>query len=335
MGYSRELSWSLTRAKTLRDCPRAAWFAYYAQGEPAYAERAATLRHLVTLPMAAGAAVDYVIARALREWRDEGRLLKNLPAAGVRLLRKQAANSRASAGGVAAGTRPWPQVGASSLPPFQHDVYGYDLGRRYEASMEERVARCLATFERSEVWRRLRRSDPTGWHPLSRLWECPIPRLVTREGLKVWANVDFAMRDRGGVFVLDWKTGKETPQAVEEARAQLVVYAMWACKNFHVPPERVRVQAVWLQGEARWCPDQVGRDEMEAVARRVREEASAEEALVMAQRNAEGRVLRVYAGIEGFPPRPSSRGCLTCRFRELCPEGKEACVHVTSSAKVA
>ena len=327
MGYSRELSWSMTRAKTLRDCPRAAWFTYHVQGEPAYAERASTLRHLVTLPMAAGSAVDYVIARALKAWRDEGRVLKNLPAAGVRLIHRQRADSIAVAEGIAGGGR-WRPSSTTRLAPLQHDVYGYDLGHRYEASMEERVAGCLATFERSGVWRRLRRSDSRTWHPLSRLGECPIPSLTTKGGMKVWTNVDFAMGGRQGAVVLDWKTGRETPQAVEDARAQLAVYALWACKHFHVLPEKVKVQAVWLQEEARWKPERVGYEELEIAARRVREEAAAEAVLVSAQANAEGQVLRYRAQIEDFPPRASSRGCLPCRFRELCVEGQDSCRHV-------
>ena len=327
MGYAKELSWSFSRAKALSECPRSAWFLYWSQGEPKYAERVATLRQLTTLPTAAGAAVDYVIARALKAWRDDRVVLEGLPAVGVGMLRRQRAESDRAAGAIALGGK-WRATKEAWLPPFQDHVYAYDLGSRYEADMEERVARCLANFESSEVWLRLRESDTTTWQPFSKLDKSPIPSISIGDGLTVWSSIDFAMGDSKGAVVLDWKSGNESAQAVEAAKDQLIVYAAWACRHFGLEPEEVSVQAVWLQREPKWCPEPSNPTELIGLTKRIEAETAAEKALVAPQTNARGRVLRYHAQFEKFPPRPSSRGCLQCRFRELCPEGTEACGHV-------
>ena len=124
-----------------------------------------------------------------------------------------------------------------------------------------------------------------------------------------------------GRWCLDWKTGRETPQAAEDARAQLAVYALWACRRFRVPPERVRVQAVWLQGDGRWRPERVKRGELAAAARRVREEAAVEAALVSAQANVEGQVPPLPRADRGLSAATELSGVLAVPLQGALPRG--------------
>lgn len=327
MGYAKELSWSLTRSKATSECPRGTWFQYFVRGERDLEGRAYALRDLTTLPMAAGSAVDYVIARAMKAFRDQGEVIPRLPDVGVRLLRRQLLNSRAVVPEIQRGGR-WDRSSGKWMPPLVHHYYRLDVGEEYVQRMEARVAACLHEFERGEVWRRIRTADVAGWYPLSKLEECGVPSFIASIGLKVWAAVDFAMLDDGAAYVIDWKSGANSAKAQEEAQHQLAVYAMWACRQYGLYPERVMVQAVWLQAGSDWEPLVVDEEVVKAVAKRIRAEALAEEARLDVRRNVHGKPIRIWGRREDFPPAPSGRRCTECRFRELCPEGRAACDHL-------
>jgi CRISPR/Cas system-associated exonuclease Cas4 (RecB family) len=327
MGYARELSWSLTRSKAMAECPRGAWFQYFVRGEKDLEARAYALRDLTTLLMAAGSAVDYVIARAMRAFRDDGEVLPRLSDVGVRLLRKQVQNSLAVVSEIQSGGR-WDRSSGKWMPPLVHHYYGFDLGKEYMRRMEDRVATCLREFERGEAWERIRAADVAGWYPLSKLEECQVPSFFASIGLKVWAAVDFAMFVDGTAYVIDWKSGVDSPKAREDAQDQLAVYAMWACRHYGLYPDRVMVQAVWLQRKTEWKPIVVDENVVKAVAMRVRAEAKEEETRLDIRRNVHGKPIRIWGSREDFPTAPESRRCRDCSFRELCPDGRDACSHL-------
>jgi CRISPR/Cas system-associated exonuclease Cas4 (RecB family) len=329
--YDPAPCWSLTRARLLRECPRAFFLKYLVRGEPE-AERAAALKALAPLAVVAGQAVDRGIAHALAAWRDEGTLQTGLADEGERVLREAVARSPAAAKAVREGSL---RRSGADPPPLIHDYYGYDVGREHVERMVTRVAECLHRFECGGLWLVLRGLGPQRWAPLVSLGESEVTHFLTPQGLRVYAAHDLALQTHDRmVYVLDWKSGRRSPRAEEEAQAQLAVYAAWAAREYRVPLEWVRTQAVWLQepAGAEWLPESVPRERAKAVATRVLEEAAAEAARVEVRRSLRGVPIQATAHREAFPPRPDARRCLECPFRELCPEGQQECAHVGGHA---
>lgn len=330
MGYAKELSWSFTRSKSIAECPRGAWFQYYVSGEKDVAARAYALRDLTTLKMAAGSAVDLIISAALKAFRDDGEVKVGLADFGIRHLRKQLANSLQVVPEIQTGGR-WDRSSNKWMPPFVHHYYGLDLGDEAVRRMEDRIATCLSEFERGEVWERIRSVPPASWHPLNKVDENGgdrIPSFYSSIGLKIWSSIDFAMLDDGTVYVIDWKSGVPSRAARESAREQLAVYVMWACKHYGVRPEQVRVQAVWLSEGATWAPETVEEAALRSLAKRIKEEATAEEERLQIQRNIHGKPIQINGPRENFLPNPSTKRCVECRFREICSEGLRECSHL-------
>jgi len=284
--------------------------------------------------MAAGAAVDYVIGRAMKAHRDDGEALVGLATAGVRLFRRQIQNSLAVVPEIQNGGR-WDRSSGKWMPPLQHHYYGLDLGDEAVARMERRIVECLGEFESGAVWERIRRVSPAAWHPLGKMDGRDVPSFLTSCGVKVWSAVDFAMVDGDMAHVVDWKSGVPSPSAQEAARDQLAVYAMWACRHYGLRPERVQVQAVWLQAPTAWEPQTVDDVRLRSVAKRIKAEVAAEEARLEIRLNVRGRRVQRKAPRENFPPRPGTKRCVECRFRELCPEGQRECAHLQTTAALA
>lgn len=299
-------------------------------GEKDVQARVYALKDLTTLQMAAGSAVDYMIARAIRAFRENGELLPRLPDDGVQFIRQQLANSLAVIPEIQNGGR-WDRSSGRWMPPLQHHYYGLDIGREFEQRMEDRVATCLKNFEDGEHWEWIRSVPTKGWYPLSKLGECPVPSFQTKQGLKVWASIDFALLQNGTVFIIDWKSGGESSWALRDARDQLAVYAIWACRHYGLRPDSIMVEAVWLQSPNCMSLAKIDEEATRAVADRIKSEARREEELLRIMRNAYGKPIQIYADRERFPPTPNVRRCAECRFRELCPEGQQMCSHLLST----
>lgn len=64
--------------------------------------------------------------------------------------------------------------------------------------------------------------------------------------IPVYANFDFALRKPEQTTLFDWKTGKVTRWAEEDVNDQLHTYAAYAMEKWRVPPEEIKLVAVWL-----------------------------------------------------------------------------------------
>jgi hypothetical protein len=125
--------------------------------------------------------------------------------------------------------------------------------------------------------------------------------------VRVWVRVDLATRDSSGrLVVTDWKTN--LPGTEEDARFQILVYALWASQRFGCEPTDVVLQVVNLRtgSIAKFDPTDVV---LEDVLRRIKTEA---------------KHLRGMSHRERFPPHPSVENCTACRHLTQCNEGEAA-----------
>lgn len=321
MGRATRYSWSHSRSAALKECPRRAFYEYYSEGEPEDRD-CWKLKELTSLPMWAGSVVDFIITRALVEFQKSGSAKEGLAEFGVRHYWRGLERSPQIAEAMRERPRTKAERNGEPFRPLQHHYYRLDLGREYEVSMAGRVASCLSNFEGSETYDRIRSAGAAAWLPRTD----SVPSFAL-QGHTIYTALDFAFRDGDDLHILDWKSGYEGERATESATRQLGVYALYGIYELKHPLDRIHTQAVWLQGSADWQPERPSKDGLRAIRDGIIAEVQAEHGLLDV-REFPSRRREYRANRESFPTKPSSRTCLNCKFREICPEGAAACAHV-------
>ena len=320
MGICRYPSWSLTRSRTHVECPRKAFFEYYADGEPE-AYHCWNLKELVTLPMLAGEVVDLVIAASLRKVVKGEPFPTGISEVGVRTFERFRNASPRIVESMRIAARTAETRRSSPHKALQSDWYGLDLGEEYAARLREQVRRCLDNFQKSEVTKRVLHAGPASWGPFTRSMRTR-PNFEL-DGHRIYASFDFLFHNGNNIFILDWKSGAESRRAAEEADIQLAVYALYGISRHKKVPENVFVQPVWLQRESGWTPAATSMDQVKGTQDFIR-------------RDIERERLRIEIGDDGwtarkenFPAKPSTSKCTYCKYRQLCSEGQEVCSHIS------
>jgi len=330
MGVTRNISWSVTRSRTMADCPRQGFFEYYADGE-AESYAAWNLKELVTLPMLAGEVVDIVISAALKKVAKREPLPTNMADVGARNFRKFVEASPKIIASMRENARTADARRRSPYRPLQSDWYGLDLGKDYEQRLEKQVADCLLNFEKSEVLGRILAVDPVNWGPFTRSMRTrPYFEL---DGTRAYTSFDFYFTEADTLFILDWKSGKASQRQREAADSQLSVYALYGVHELIIPEDHIQVQAIWLQEDVAWQPHEVTSPALRACEQRIRSEVAQEISLLKMNEANKNRV-EYRADRADFPARPSGNKCAQCKYRELCPEGQVACSHIAGKADV-
>lgn len=327
VGTSRHLSWSITRSKLLAECPRLYFYEYFADGEPESYD-AWNLKELVTLPMLAGDVVDLVITSALKRVAKGEPLPTGLGPVGARNLQKFIDRSPVIVQAMRERARTAASRRASSYKPLVSDWYGLDYGKEYEEKLTSQVESCLSSFEKSEVLQRVVSVDPTAWGPFTRSLKVR-PFFEAENDIRAYTSFDFYFEEGGLLYILDWKTGRQSIATLEHADRQLAAYAIYGARNLSFPMDRIRIQAVWLDGPARWKPLQVSREQIDKVESSIKYEVAEEAAKLAIVEYGEEKLY--LADRRDFPANPSVKRCTQCKFRQICIEGRESCRHLDST----
>jgi len=133
------------------------------------------------------------------------------------------------------------------------------------------------------------------------------------DDIKVWVQLDFALRGAAGPTIYDWKTGKAD---VEATRRQLALYALYAQKRWEADPEHITLVEFNLNNgelfEHKPAPE-----DLAAVRERVASSSAAMKALLQ---DPEQNV----AQEESFALTDNEKACLRCPFRRVCPKWADA-----------
>jgi len=299
-----EFSWSVSRDRLFRMCERAYYYTYYGswggwdESADPMCRKLYILKNLQTLDMWAGSIVHETIAEALRRYALDRRAIT------VEELQSRA-RSKLRRGWVESVNREWER---SPKKTNLFELYygnGKSLPREVTDRLRERVYTALATFANSAVLESILATPYVNWRPVDRLDAFAV------DGLKVWAAVDFAFTDpQGATRILDWKTGAERP---DELRIQLGCYALYAIERWHVPPEAVRVAAVYLV-DAPKVQEQPVTPDLLAETRQFILDSAAE------MRARLDDPIGNTASEDSFPCTTERRWCRRCNFREVCPQ---------------
>lgn len=229
-----DFTWSLSRDGCFRTCPRRYYYHYYASWggweatAPERARRLYVLKKLKTASMWVGERVHVCIQRTLENLRRGITVLSPGKIVEVTLaqMREDFRSSRA-------GTY-WKRPKTCAL--FEHEYripVSDERWRGRAAAMET----CLRNFYGSELFAMLRALPREAWLEVEKLDK------FTLDGIKVWARLDCAFRDRGLLHIYDWKTGKSL---AEENSIQLVCYSLYAQQKWGVGPEELRTSEYYL-----------------------------------------------------------------------------------------
>ena len=215
-------SWSLTRARTLWDCPRRYLLRYYtghggwrSTADPV-ARRAWVLRHLPSLPELLGTALHECCRLCARAVRRQ----KSLPTETV--LRQLVADRLNSA---------WRTRDACAFlaaperhPMLREIYYGRGVDANQLQATRVKLDTCVQTLLSCPVWDELRRCLPADIRVIDAVSSMEI------EGTTVYVAPDLIYRRRHGTWVLvDWKTGSS-----RGVSTQLALYGLYLERGMRV-----------------------------------------------------------------------------------------------------
>jgi CRISPR/Cas system-associated exonuclease Cas4 (RecB family) len=114
-------------------------------------------------------------------------------------------------------------------------------------------------------------------------------------------KVDFvsALQD-GKVVLSDWKTGVDDDSY--ETRLQLAAYVLWAMDYYQKPQDEILTELVFLKtGEKKaWVFTE---EQLQEVRETIRMDSEA---------------MNLTYELEGYPPSPFPKECLSCRYARIC-----------------
>jgi hypothetical protein len=293
-----ELRWSHTRQRNWDTCRRLYYLAHYAhwngwrRGADELTRRCYILTKMVNLPMLAGEVVHRVVEKILRDHQaGHSRSIDAWVAEARRLLNE---GWRQSRGG------DWHRDPKRNTNLFEH-FHGLEVTERGIAATRERVTACIENFLISEMWRRIRRSDPGRWRSVEELTSFDLGEFGA------WVRIDFALETpEGDVWICDWKTGREE----EGHRDQLHAYALYAHREWGKAAEQIRLVPAYLRE---------GREEILGIE--AEDLLLAERQIVMVCREmaaACDNPAANTASMDNFPKTDDRRTCARCFFQSVC-----------------
>lgn len=300
--------WSATRARTFAECPRKYWYRYHlAQlgrrpDSPPEAQEAWRVRDLMGPEAFAGEVVHRCIEGLLALWRGGHRPTE---ADAVRLaLRRLAREFRDSQDYW--GSHPDAFI---RRPPLLDGHYrsGPPLSPDRAERLRETVAESIRAFVRSSLAERILRVGPRDWLPVDRNFSA---RLAG--GIQLLVRPDFAFREGGRLWIVDWKTGQPDPYWED---VQIVCYVLYAAEKWDFSPERIVPLIVHLYPGFRVSDTEYSEENLARVTLLIQESC---EAMVAAAAGEE------FPPAERFPMTEEAARCHWCAFRHLC-DGARRC----------
>lgn len=303
---AKELSWSLSKARTFEECPRRYYLHHYlakwgySPDAPEDARRALEMRNIKGLDMWVGEVVHSTIQWALEQIRD------GTPPAGETQACEEA-RRRLSEGWLASQKRLWRTQPEEGYPNLFDHYYGIPWQKATTDRLKTKAFTSLKNFFNSPVFRRIADTSPDKWLPIEKY------SAFRLDGILFYLKFDFAMKDGQGIRVYDWKTGNPSPS---ECR-QLACYAMYTSGKWEVPLSDIHVSAVHLQPEFSSDDRLVDEDDIIETKSFVRQSF---DGMVKCLRNP----ARDIAVMADFPTTGNYLRCARCNFRGLCEQGIQA-----------
>lgn len=297
----RRFSWSVSRDRLFRACPRAYWYRYYGSWGGWEADASPEVRELYVLKQLStrhqwvGASVHAAIEQVLVALRN-GRPLSRDEACRQLTFRMRGAFDASRRG------RYWREPKAGGL--VEHE-YRLPVSDEEWRSLHEGAVRALAAAFDLPIFDRLARLGRDDWLAIE------LRDAFEVDGVPVFCVPDLAFREEGRMVIVDWKTGApEGPEAEAAVRFQLACYGLYARARLGAGPDTLRLGVAFLAvPEYRESTiDEAGLADAEATLR----------ASIAAMRARMADPAADLADVADFPPIESGERCTVCPFRRPC-----------------
>ncbi|MCZ7579599.1 MAG: PD-(D/E)XK nuclease family protein [Fimbriimonadaceae bacterium] len=283
-------------------------------------------RALMKWSLLVGQVVDDVITEAIRRYYDKREWPENWEKGVERILEEYETWTEVFIEHYRTpGERP-PKDGDGGVrfarQPLENVFYGeYPTQEDWEGA-RKRCNELIEVFRASGLMERLAGYATDTWRPPPR----SAAPWFEWEGIPVYAKYDFAITAPEETLVFEWKTGRMSERAENDALDQLHTYAFYAQHAWNSEPESTRLVGVWLGvpinaeaasqciHEARVDPQRLDR-----LKDRWRKRYA-----LLNERLAQVKERRCSL-LEAFPPTGVARGrCKACNFRlcEYHPQSK-------------
>jgi hypothetical protein len=305
-------SHSYSKRGTLDSCLRKYFFEYYASAKklPFDAERKELIRGLKEFTS------TFMLAGEILHWFIEQRLKKGVSsqswAERTALDRFDRATrySRDPVGMAHMAQDKYP-------PPMLVEFYYQDpRAEELASSARDGLVRGIQHFLREPSITALWNSISAGEH-----WvEKRVRKLPKIDDYGIDGQIDLAGRDRHGIRIVDWKLGVKRGG---HDSFQMLIYGLWAEKEFAVEPSQVRVQRVFLGGPTVEPEKALDRSILRAGRARLIQDIE-----LMEELDPYGR----EGNEEAFSPCMRENTCRQCSYQQACKDSssglapKQTCV---------
>ncbi len=296
------LSWSISRMRHFEDCRRHYFYDRFWGQDPKTKWQLYEMRNITTLAMLRGQVVHSIIVEGLKSVRN-GELMsvENAKLKLGDLIRLKYMESKRRLWHI--DNRP---AGCKLGDITNLLEHYYNFSNTDDRAVEARSIawNSIENLWNSEIWSDITSSDPGLWKDLD---EDSFPSFEL-DGIKVYAKIDFSI-DGESPTIIDWKTGI----ASDMDRQQLIVYALYAKKQWGWEPENISLKAVYLYPKFDVQEYRTNREEIEKTREFIK--------------NSFERIMSVEpailpANIENFPITNETRNCFWCRFQGICEGAK-------------
>ncbi len=300
---SNDLTWSVSRAQTFQNCPRAYYYHYYGAwggwdaAAPERARELYLLKNIKPMVMWAGAIVHDLIKQSLEQYSRS----RFLPTAAQ--LQEQA-RQRLRQGWVDSVSQAWRQIPKKTNLLELYYGNGKSLPREDTDRIKNRVYDSLEAFLNSATLKEILAVPFVHWKPIDLLDSFRVGEH------KVWCALDFAYSDQAGVLhIIDWKTGGENPVTL---RQQLGCYTLYALDKWKCAVNQLALHGVFLNDGGRRSDYSIDASLLVSVKDQI---LLSLQAMRRKLRDAENNL----AEEEDFPLTENQDTCAFCAFRQACP----------------
>ncbi|MDC0272543.1 PD-(D/E)XK nuclease family protein [Crocinitomicaceae bacterium] len=221
--FTSILGWSSSRYDVFSTCKRKYYYRYYAKHDTDFAlDQINRLKQLTTVPLTVGSIAHDVIETLLK------RLQKSDADIDTSRLKEHIAK----------------MVEDTIQKSKFFEIYYQKQEELDKESMVEAIYKCLQLFIESDRYAWINQQPMEQRHK----WVIEPPGFgETRiNDLKAYCKVDCMIPTEEGVYIFDWKTGKND---VSKHRKQLIGYSLYAHNNFGHAEKDIRAFLVYLKDE--------------------------------------------------------------------------------------
>jgi CRISPR/Cas system-associated exonuclease Cas4 (RecB family) len=295
--FQNEFSWSPSRHRMFDSCKRQYYYNYYGSWGGWYRDADPQiqllyrLKKMTSIPQLVGTVVHDAISRILKALQS-GRDVPppSLETYARKLFDQHLRDSK---------QQRWLHSASKYTNLFEH-YYAEPFSEADQKNASDRIASNLSAFFASKPYSILQTTLPEHYLSIEKLTS------FTFANTKLWVSLDVAVRRKSGIYVFDWKTGRER----SADRHQLAVYALYATTQWGVALSDLQLQDVYLQSDSVSKVD-LSSDDLDQTRTFVTESTAAMRALLDdPEQNT--------ASQDTFPMTDNTHLCNTCPFKAVC-----------------